>query len=535
VASRRQSTYWIRAGAALLVMGVGTWILLMMRRESPQDASEVVFGVLTGGAVFYALLCGVRSTADCLSEEKREGTLGLLFLTDLKGYDVVLGKLAANSISAIYGVLAVVPMLAIPLLLGGVTPGEFWRMALVAVNTMFFSLSAGIFVSALARSPQKAFGATFALVVFLSGALPGIGAWVTERHRLRIVPIEFLLASPGFSYYMAWDMNFRRLPQEFWLSLGVIQVMGWLGLAAASVVVPHTWKDRPAGAQALRWRERWRLWCYGDLADRKEFRHRMLETNAFYWLASRARLKPAGVWAVLGVLGCGWLWGMAKFRHEWLNTGIYITTGIILNLLLRGWFAGEAARQFSEERKAGTLELLLSTPLEVEDILRGQRLALRRQFLGPVVFVLVVEVMFLFGTLSDTSIRGEREFATWLWILGMVMLVADLWALHWIGMWQGLTARNPVRASGAAASRILVFPWVVIGLLVLLITLAAIGSRSGPDFGPGFVLGLWFVVGIVTDLGFGGWSRQKILTEFRLAATQRYVQRASIWKRMFGG
>jgi hypothetical protein len=117
----------------------------------------------------------------------------------------------------------------------------------------------------------------------------------------------------------------------------------------------------------------------------------------------------------------------------------------------------------------------------------------------------------------------------------MVMLVADLWALHWIGMWQGLTARNPVRASGAAATRILVFPWAVIGLVVLLIALAAIGSRTGPDFGPGFLLGLWFVVGIVTDLGFGGWARQKILTEFRVAATQRYAQRESLWKRMFTG
>ena len=56
-----------------------------------------LFCILTGSAVFYCLLSGVWFTADCLSEEKREGTLGLLFLTDLKGYDVVLGKLVATS------------------------------------------------------------------------------------------------------------------------------------------------------------------------------------------------------------------------------------------------------------------------------------------------------------------------------------------------------------------------------------------------------------------------------------------------------
>ena len=86
------------------------------------------------------MFTGVRSTADCLSEEKRDGTLGLLFLTDLKGYDVVGGKLVATSLNAFYGLTAIFPLLAIPLLMGGVTNGEFWRMALVLANTFLFSL-----------------------------------------------------------------------------------------------------------------------------------------------------------------------------------------------------------------------------------------------------------------------------------------------------------------------------------------------------------------------------------------------------------
>src|SRR5437762_7989497 len=113
-----------------------------------------LFTLLSVCAFAFALVAGLRSTADCLSSEKREGTLGLLFLTDLKGYDVVLGKLAATSLGAFYAVLAVVPMLAVPLLIGGVTPGEFGRMAIVAINTLFFSLSIGICISALSRSAR---------------------------------------------------------------------------------------------------------------------------------------------------------------------------------------------------------------------------------------------------------------------------------------------------------------------------------------------------------------------------------------------
>src|SRR6184192_2892548 len=144
VAARRRSTYWTRTGAALFVVVLGTWVFLMMMREPPEQAAKVMFGVLTGSAGFYCLLRGVGATADCLSEEKREGTLGLLFLTDLRGYDVVFGKLVATSLNALYGVLAIVPVLAVPLLMGGVAAGEFGRVALVAVNTLFFSLAIGM-------------------------------------------------------------------------------------------------------------------------------------------------------------------------------------------------------------------------------------------------------------------------------------------------------------------------------------------------------------------------------------------------------
>ena len=100
VASRRRGTYWVRSGAALAVIGLGTWLFLMLESQGPQAVAKGLFGLLTGAATFFCLISGVRYTSDCLSQEKREGTLGLLFLTDLKGYDIVLGKLAATSLNA---------------------------------------------------------------------------------------------------------------------------------------------------------------------------------------------------------------------------------------------------------------------------------------------------------------------------------------------------------------------------------------------------------------------------------------------------
>ena len=87
IAARRPGTYWVRSGAALALLVIGTWFLLMNWREPTHVIALGLFSILTGSAVLYCLLSGVWFTADCLSEEKREGTLGLLFLTDLKGYD----------------------------------------------------------------------------------------------------------------------------------------------------------------------------------------------------------------------------------------------------------------------------------------------------------------------------------------------------------------------------------------------------------------------------------------------------------------
>src|SRR5436190_7714899 len=155
VAARRRVTYWVRTGAALAVIVLGTWLFLMMHTEQPAEIAKVLFGVLTGSAVLYGLLSGVRDTADCLTSEKRDGTLGLLFLTDLKGYDVVIGKLAATSVNSIYALLAILPVISLPVQLGGVSAGELWQSALVLLNTIFFSLAVGLLVSTLSRNERK--------------------------------------------------------------------------------------------------------------------------------------------------------------------------------------------------------------------------------------------------------------------------------------------------------------------------------------------------------------------------------------------
>jgi ABC-type Na+ efflux pump permease subunit len=536
LASRRRSTYWLRSGAALAIMIVGTWLFLVLRGEPPRELGMALFCVLTGGAVLFALVSGPRSTADCISEEKRSGTLGLLFLTDLKGYDIVLGKLVAGSLNAFYSIIAIVPMLAIPLLMGGgITLAEFSRMALVIIDTLFFSLTVGICVSAMSRSAHKAAAASSLVTIFFAALLPACGALVATMTKLPTVNTLFLAPSVGFAYYLAFDAPYRTSKSWFWVSLGIVHGASWLCLILASVFAPRSWQDRPLVGDSLRWRDRMHAWSYGTGIDRTVFRRRLLDRNPVYWLLARIRSKPAAVWLFLGVSACIWVLGWWRFRREWLNEGVYLCTAIVINLVLRYWFAGEAARAIAENRKLGALELLLSTPLKIEDILRGQWLALKRQFLGALVAVLLVECLFMLAVVREAVPDEERLFWFALWIAGMLMLVADLATLYWVGMWQGLTARNPVRAAGGSLVRVLVVPWIGYGLVLLVVVLSEMGQRSyqsNPTWK--FFLGLWFGIGIGLDFAFGAWARQKLLTEFRLAAQQQYDTRSDFWRSWFG-
>ncbi len=258
----------------------------------------------------------------------------------------------------------------------------------------------------------------------------------------------------------------------------------------------------------------------------------MLDANAFFWLAARERLKPACVWATLGALACIWAWGLARFHREWLFEGPYLLTGLTLNLLLKGWVASEAGRQLAEDRKSGALELLLSTSITVREILRGQSLALKRQFLGPLVLVLLVGGIFM---CCDTgTIDEEKPFWLCLWGGGMVMLVADLTALYWVGLWQGLTAKNPNRAVSGTVGCVLALPNVAFALVALVVSLIWTGGRPEPTWQPTwrFFVGLWLGLGLAADFGFGAWARHKLLSEFRLAATERYASGKGFSKRL---
>lgn len=537
VAARKPGTFWVRLLVAFGVIVMATWIFLVVQNESQREVGKMIFGALTGGLMFYCVFAGVRATADCLSEEKREGTLGLLFLTDLRGYDVVFGKLAANSLAVFYGVLAVLPVLAIPLLMGGVTAGEFGRVALVLVNTLFFSLSAGMLASALCQNQRAAIGLTLLFILLFTAGGPALGAWLAWKLKWGgSYPFGFLLTSPVFSYFSAFEKMIPRTAvagfNGFYTSVGVVHGLGWAFLALASWIVPHAWQDKAMSNGG--WRGRMRVWWEGDAATRREFRTHLLDRNAFFWLASRPRLRVVWAWLPFIVAAGFWGWGLYELGHEWLNVGIYAATAIFLSTTMKAWIGSEAGRRLIEDRKSGALELLLSTPLSERDILHGQRLALQRQFLRPVLVLLGMGGLLMFAGANSADLNGgSRPYWYWTWAAGLVMFGADVVALYWLGLWTGLAVKNAKHAFGAAVVPVLALPWIAIGVVVTVMNLLPREFQRMSRW-DGWPLVMWFGFGILADVGFGFWARHKLLTEFRVMAAQRYQPKPSWWRQLLG-
>jgi hypothetical protein len=120
-----------------------------------------------GLMVFFFFACPM-ATADTLARERREGTLGLLFLTSLTTTQVVLGKTAASVVRALALWVAVVPFLAIPFLLGGVTLADFARTLAAETAMVSTGLAAGFLGTSRATSWMGAIGAAAVWMIALA-------------------------------------------------------------------------------------------------------------------------------------------------------------------------------------------------------------------------------------------------------------------------------------------------------------------------------------------------------------------------------
>jgi len=467
VASRRAMTFWLRlisAGVAVVI----AWGVFVIVESMPGNfgirAGVPLFAMLVWMAFAAVLSAGVFFTSDCLSEEKREGTLGFLFLTDLRGYDIVFGKLIGTLCRCTFALIAIFPVLGCTLLLGGVDPGEFWRTILCLLHALFFSLSAGMFVSSVSKHALKALARTIILIVLIAGGGPAVDGIWAESNDTTFRPF-FSYASPVFLFVNAdmWSPVFRT-------AFIVNSIVALMLLGAACVLIPRTWQERGKRARGetsgfVNW------FRFGSERRRAAVRRKLMDVNPTAWLVCRERSQALILWgiAILVVMWClfsAWMPETSAFEI----IGWRVVNWLAMSVMSL-WIVSQASQFFAEAKRGGLLDLMLSTPMDFQKVAPGAWRGLVRMFGLPVLVVLMVSFLSQVATMDGSGWMFTRSesgpVARWFFVIGSAIcgLLSSLMnfiALAWFAMWMGMISRNGLLGTLKTIVLVQIVPWMVI-------------------------------------------------------------------------
>ncbi|MFN9039567.1 MAG: ABC transporter permease [Planctomyces sp.] len=390
---RRLSHYIMRAGFV-----AGLLILFYSLRQATIGFQDVVFAgdVASFSALVFRVFALLQLTlslffatlfaASVVAQEKDRKTLILLLMTDLRNYELALGKLLASLLNVGVLLAASWPVFALLRLLGGVTWQQIlWSQAIVCAAT----LAAGAWGSLVAFWREKTFQtiaiSVLGVAVFLLAAhglgvvLGGAAAVLSPYDGLLQVLNPLSVDRPGVLQVSAWPTVLAMLVLAAGLSqFTVVMLRRWnpskevyQGVLEATVPgsaedaaaeearIPSTVvagaqrKHRQVWNQPVIWREM-RTRAYG---------RRMIWIKLCYVLL--AVLVAAVSWArpESGVGGGGLVLGM-------VSAPAFAVLGIgILSLLLS---TAQAVTSITNERDGRTLEILLVTDLRPWEFMFGK-------------------------------------------------------------------------------------------------------------------------------------------------------------------
>ena len=379
-----------------LSAGVGTLLLWNVVANSDKPSDQL------GGWLFadlHTLLLGLIAlivpalTADGIAREKREGTLGLLFLTPLSAGGIVTGKALAQGLRAFTLWLAVLPILTIPFMTGGVTWFDAGSAVSLEFCAMVLCLAAGLLASSLARERNSAFLLAYsfaAFFLFLFSQLflvilyvgwRGFGVlkegwvlWDWEAMSIFSGQIDFL-GFAGWNGLAGYSAVFGKLWKLLcWVSPPVVLLIFFAVARFAAWRVERSWQDKVASP-----RRESLLRRYCTPLFRRRYRRTMqrtLDRNPIAWLQQyswKARVSKWGLCLAFLLVGLGGARAASGPDRDLIHLASLLT--------LAGIYTFVGVSGFLDEKRSGALELLLVTPISVNKLILGRVWGLWKQFL----------------------------------------------------------------------------------------------------------------------------------------------------------
>jgi hypothetical protein len=498
VLARRPALYWMRFGAGLTVALLSTGVILthLGLNATPASLGGPLFRVLALLAALLCLLAGPILLADSLAAEKRAGTLGLLFLTNLRSHDIVAGKMVGQAMPAVQGLLAILPVMTAGFFLGGVSGGEFARTALALLNLLFCSLTVGVFCSALLDSDRGAFAVSSGVMLLCGGVFCAAHQWPALRANALFAGLEWA-ALPATALVAGWDGATPADTGAYTRLLLVSHGLAWLGVAGACVAVGRMWRRQTGISQSTR---------------RVPVRRRRESAKSpLHWLARRQLGGQRATWiyVVSCVGGLWWLGGLVTDGQ--LGEGQFVLVAWALHGGFKVAIGWTAVRGLGGERDSGALEMLFVTPLGEVAVWQAWLAALRWRFFRPAFFLAACDLWLVWRWALGTGANVEQMSLLLLTLLAVMVFLLDGYTLAWVGLWQGLVARSATRATVRTLASVL-------GLTTLVcLPLLGVVAQGAAPFVPslwGLTL-LWVGLSVVVDLGFGVWTMVRVSDDLR--------------------
>jgi hypothetical protein len=415
---RRQRHYVMRTVylGALWILGLTAWQVLIGWEQTATLGDNARFGLILFEVLAFVqltllLFFAALSAASTITQEKDRRTFLLLLLTDLRNYEIVLGKLLGSLLQIALFLAGMVPVLAMLMLLGGVSGEQVLQATVVLAAT---ALAAGSLGGMVALWRDKTFQAlaltTLLLVLYLclvhalsaltllggSVTPAAVGAWQTR--------LQPFFALQAVVEPLATEASAIAPAYEFALAMLVLSVLlnGW------AVLRLRVWN--PSGEPIMQ-----REQPEEEEAKDRTRAHaapgpvRRVWANPILWreIATRAYgRRPLLVkLAYLLVVALVCYYALAPVRSgrvEWAAAGGLVPVAILSLLLV----SAQAVTAITSERDIGALDLLLVTDLTPREFIFGKLGGIlyntKEYLIAPLVLAVIYAVR---GQLASPSPR----------------------------------------------------------------------------------------------------------------------------------
>jgi hypothetical protein len=415
----------------LWVIGVTAWQATVGWNQTATLGDTARFGMVLFQVLTYwvqlplVLFFSALSGASTVAREKDRRTFVLLLMTDLRNYEIVLGKLFGSLLQILLLLAGVVPLLGLLVLLGGISPEQVAQAALIMVAA---ALAAGSLGSLVALWREKTFPALALTVLFLVlylclvQGLAEVPILVSWLGRTGESGPELLVESwqKWLNPFLALQSVLEPMSDD---AAAIAPAYGFAGAMVVLSVLLNAWAVlrlrvwNPSGEPIMQREQP----VEDDEIDRAKAHAapgpvRQVWANPILWREIRTRAY--GRWPYLVKLAYFIVFGLICYyalqplateggRPPFLAARGLVPVGILSLLLV----SAQAVTAITSERDTGALDLLLVTDLTPQEFIFGKLWGIcynTWEYIFPPLALAVVYASFL---LLGTPPRAHPELA----------------------------------------------------------------------------------------------------------------------------